>query len=118
MDLLIKGKTALVTGGSSGIGRGIASALAEEGCNVIITARDEERIKEAVDAISKNNVSVSGYRCDVFNDDEIKSVLDKIVFYLVVKLGVGPEARHVVDLKHPWLQFVVEHHIETKEITT
>ena len=91
MDLLIKGKTALVTGGSSGIGRSIASALAEEGCDVIITARDEERIKEAVDAISKNNVRVSGYRCDVSNDDEIKSVLDKIEidYSLINNVGGG-----------------------------
>ena len=40
MDLMIRGKTALVTGGSNGIGRGIANVLADEGCNVIIIARN------------------------------------------------------------------------------
>ena len=78
MDLMIRGKTALVTGGSNGIGRGIANVLADEGCNVIIIAKNEKKLKDTVDEISKKNVAVSGYSCDVLNDDEIKSVINKI----------------------------------------
>ena len=40
MDLGLKGKIALVTGSSRGIGRGIALALAAEGCDVMLTGRD------------------------------------------------------------------------------
>ncbi|HBQ61265.1 MAG TPA: ketoacyl reductase [Balneolaceae bacterium] len=51
MDLEIKGKTALVTGGSKGIGYGIAEALAKEGCDLIICARHQEELEEAADQL-------------------------------------------------------------------
>ena len=47
MDLELKGKSALVTGGSRGIGLATAMALAEEGCNVGICGRDETSLMEA-----------------------------------------------------------------------
>ena len=46
MDLGIKGKVALVTGGSRGLGRQSALALAAEGVNVAICARGEERLNQ------------------------------------------------------------------------
>lgn len=46
MDLLLEGKTALVTGGSRGIGKAIARALASEGVDVAILARDQQRLDE------------------------------------------------------------------------
>jgi 3-oxoacyl-[acyl-carrier protein] reductase len=46
MDLSLEGRTALVTGASSGIGRGIALALAREGARVTITARREDALRE------------------------------------------------------------------------
>jgi 3-oxoacyl-[acyl-carrier protein] reductase len=52
MDLQLKGKTALVTGGSVGIGTGIAHVLAEEGCKVAITARREDLLNEVADDIA------------------------------------------------------------------
>ena len=47
MDLELAGKRALVTGGSRGIGKAIASVLAQEGCEVVIAARDPERLQAA-----------------------------------------------------------------------
>lgn len=41
MDLALAGKTAIVTGGSGGIGRGLVSCLAQEGCRVVVATRDE-----------------------------------------------------------------------------
>ncbi len=52
MDLGIKGKTALVTGASSGIGRGIAIALGREGVQVAITARRRDLLQETAKEIS------------------------------------------------------------------
>ena len=53
MELGLKNKIALVTGSSRGIGLGIALALAGEGCDVMLTGRDEKALEAAVTAISK-----------------------------------------------------------------
>ncbi|MYE55295.1 MAG: SDR family NAD(P)-dependent oxidoreductase, partial [Chloroflexi bacterium] len=47
MDLELQGKTALITGGSKGIGKAIAIALAEEGVDVAIAARSQDTLDEA-----------------------------------------------------------------------
>ncbi len=52
MDLKLAGKKAIVTGGSKGIGRETTRILAEEGCDVAITAREEGRLKEVADDIA------------------------------------------------------------------
>jgi NAD(P)-dependent dehydrogenase (short-subunit alcohol dehydrogenase family) len=52
VDLMLAGKKAVVTGGSKGIGRETARILAEEGCDVAITAREEGRLKEVADDIA------------------------------------------------------------------
>jgi 3-oxoacyl-[acyl-carrier protein] reductase len=50
VELGLEGKVALVTGGSKGVGRGVADALAAEGCHVCICSRDEEEVRRAVAA--------------------------------------------------------------------
>ncbi|MEO9462118.1 MAG: SDR family oxidoreductase [Marinomonas sp.] len=53
MDLGIKGRKALVNGGSAGMGRGAALALAREGAEVFVSARGAERLEQTCSAISK-----------------------------------------------------------------
>jgi 3-oxoacyl-[acyl-carrier protein] reductase len=51
MELGLAGKVALITGSSRGIGRGIALAFADEGCNVVVTGRDERALDEVATSI-------------------------------------------------------------------
>ena len=64
MDLKLKGKTALVTGGSEGIGKGIARALAKEGVDVAICARRNVRqyTPESVSEADLNRIAEAGWR--------------------------------------------------------
>jgi 3-oxoacyl-[acyl-carrier protein] reductase len=57
MDMQLAGKRALVTGSSSGIGAGIARALAREGAVVVVHGRNEERSKETLDAITSEGAT-------------------------------------------------------------
>ncbi len=65
MDLKLKGRKAIVTGGSKGIGRAIADLLADEGCHVSICARDEAGVTAAVAALKGKGVTAMGEAFDV-----------------------------------------------------
>lgn len=77
MDLHLIGKNAIVTGGSKEIGKGIAMALAEEGCNVSICARTEEELNEAANELRGAGSNILAVRADLTNDDDIEKVVRK-----------------------------------------
>ena len=68
----LTGKTALVTGASSGIGRHFAQSLAENGANVILAARRSDRLEQAVDEIQESGSSASWVKLDVTNQDSVE----------------------------------------------
>ncbi len=66
MDLGLRGKVAVITGGSVGIGLAIAEGLAAEGVDVVLAARQQARLDEAAQAIaSRHKVRALGVACDV-----------------------------------------------------
>jgi 3-oxoacyl-[acyl-carrier protein] reductase len=67
MDLQLKGKTALILGGSKGLGRGVADALAAEGVSVAIVARGKEALDRAVSEITSRGAKAIGFAADVAN---------------------------------------------------
>src|SRR5579863_2095629 len=75
MDLRLTGKTALITGGSKGIGRATAEVLAGEGCNVILVAREQATLDEAAAAIrAKRQVNVRTIATDLSSDAAVRKV--------------------------------------------
>jgi 3-oxoacyl-[acyl-carrier protein] reductase len=65
MDLGLKGKKAIVTGGTRGIGRAVVSLLAEEGCDVALCARHQGPIDETVAMLAAKGVKATGGAVDV-----------------------------------------------------
>ncbi|MBT3353155.1 MAG: SDR family oxidoreductase [Nitrospinaceae bacterium] len=76
MDLGLKGKSAIVTGSSRGIGRECAIALAGEGARVCVTARDEELLKKAVDDVNAAGGEGMYVVSDLTSLDGCKKVVD------------------------------------------
>jgi 3-oxoacyl-[acyl-carrier protein] reductase len=78
MDLQLKGKTALVTGGSVGIGKGIALALAKEGVDVAICARRKEPLEAAAAEIAKaTGRKIVPIPADLSKDTDAKNFVAK-----------------------------------------
>ena len=79
MNLELKGKTAVITGGSVGIGLAVADGLAAEGVDVALIARDGERARErARDIASRRGVKALGIAADVARADDIARALQEI----------------------------------------
>lgn len=75
-----KGKTALVTGSTSGIGRGIAHRLASEGANVVVNSyRNQEDIQEILDDITAQGGEAFFVKADIGKVEEVNDLIDKAV---------------------------------------
>jgi gluconate 5-dehydrogenase len=75
----LSGKTAIVTGGGSGIGRQMAGALAELGSNLALCARKVERCQEAADELAALGVRALALPCDVRKPDDVRAVVEHTV---------------------------------------
>ncbi|MFD2828802.1 SDR family NAD(P)-dependent oxidoreductase [Leeuwenhoekiella polynyae] len=92
MDLQLKGKSALVTGSTAGIGKAIAKGLAQEGAAVIINGRKADDIAKVVEELKKEtgNDSITGIVADFAQKDHIDHLLKEIsdVDILVNNVGI------------------------------
>jgi len=81
MDLGLTGKVAIVTGGSEGIGRAAATAMAEEGAKVAIVARTQADLDRTADEIKKEtgNNDIMGIAADVTDEAQVQSMVDTVV---------------------------------------
>jgi NAD(P)-dependent dehydrogenase (short-subunit alcohol dehydrogenase family) len=101
VDLQLKGKTAIVTGGSRGIGLAVATALAAEGVDVALVARDPGRLTAAAGGLARHGTRVFPVTADTTDDAAVRSMVDGVVAELggvdilvnaAAKAAGGPEA--------------------------
>lgn len=81
MDIRLDGKTALITGGSEGLGRAMAIKFAESGASVAILARNPDRLEEAraqIAAAAAGNQRVEAVSCDVTDPAQIQTAWDSV----------------------------------------
>jgi gluconate 5-dehydrogenase len=80
LDLLsLKGRNALVTGGSRGLGLQMAEALGEMGARVAITARKKDELEQAVSYLKKAGVNASFFACDIGRREAIVTAAQQIL---------------------------------------
>ena len=117
MDISLKGRVALVTGGSRGIGRAIARSLAEAGADVAVNyRRDEGAAKETVAAIEKMGRKAKAYSASVENwDEDVAMVADVLkdfgsIGILVNNAGIASRGNSVADTDPAELERVIRVH--------
>jgi NAD(P)-dependent dehydrogenase (short-subunit alcohol dehydrogenase family) len=117
---MLSGRLALITGANRGIGLAIARALAFEGCNLVITGRDERALAKARIELEKlqrenlpSNLQVLAQCCDVRSPDSVDYLftlvrgLRKPLDILINNAGIGHPNRAVGELPYPtWMEVI------------
>src|SRR3977135_1138619 len=109
MDLGVKGKRALVTGSTAGIGCATARALANEGAHVTLNGRTEARVGDAVDRIRRelSNATVDGIAADLSSGDGCRALIGHLpeVDVLVNNLGIFEPKPFEQIPDEDWIRF-------------
>jgi 3-oxoacyl-[acyl-carrier protein] reductase len=101
--MAVDNKIAIVTGGSKGIGYAIAEALAKNGANVFVCARDKGELRRAIQDLSRSG-RVEGEVCDVRSEDQVRMLIEECerifggVDILVNNAGVGVFGKTVEEM--------------------
>jgi NADP-dependent 3-hydroxy acid dehydrogenase YdfG len=102
MTKKLAGKVALITGASAGIGRAAALALAEEGANIVLTARRQERLKELEEAVQKAGGKAISVVGDATDEETAKKCVNAAIQtfgtldILINNVGIG-NYKNLVD---------------------
>ena len=80
MDFSLKGKTAVLVGGSKGLGFGMATGLAEAGANIVLVSRHQDQLDEAAAKITAetSNENVVGFATDITSIENINALVEKV----------------------------------------
>lgn len=104
MDLGIKGRSALVFGGSRGVGRAVAGALAAEGANVAVCARKEWAARRvAAEAAEGGRVRAAGYPLDAWDEASATALVERVTAdFGAIDILFGIARRAPRDERHPF----------------
>lgn len=75
----LTGKVALITGGGRGLGKQIAEAYAEAGCNIIVCSRKMEGCEETAKELREKGVKAMAITCDVTNEEDVDHVVKEVI---------------------------------------
>ncbi len=112
----LTGKTAIITGGTQGLGFGMACALAAYGCNVVITARTESKVVDAVEDLNENYCQggrAFGIAADSSKMENVQMVVDKTVEefgsldILINNAGIGGPTAMIVETREGRPEYTV-----------
>ncbi len=111
----LTGKVAIISGGATGIGRGIADGLAEAGADIVIAARRLEKCETACREINeKTQVKTFPCRCDITDTKEIETLANDVVKkfghidILVNNSGVGGSEKPILEMSENDWDWVVD----------
>ncbi|EIM06345.1 3-hydroxybutyrate dehydrogenase [Planococcus antarcticus DSM 14505] len=76
---MVDNKVVVVTGAASGIGYEISSDFAEAGAKIVLSDIDEQAVKKAAEVLKSKGFDCIGIKCDVTNEEDIKSVIEQTV---------------------------------------
>lgn len=120
----LAGKLALVTGASRGIGLAIAHTLAQEGCDLVITGRDQRALATAGRELESLGVQVLARPCDLRNPDEVDRLfavirsLRRPLSVLVNNAGIAHHNLTVANLPYPTWTEVIDTNLTGLFLTT
>jgi NAD(P)-dependent dehydrogenase (short-subunit alcohol dehydrogenase family) len=109
MEISLENRTAIVTGGGTGLGLGFATALAEAGARVAVTGRRQEPLKECVEAIEKSGGQALAIPCDVRLREQVDAAVQKVVDWgervdiLVNNAGIYPPGPFLTLEEEQWI---------------
>ncbi|MEE0096304.1 MAG: SDR family NAD(P)-dependent oxidoreductase [Oscillospiraceae bacterium] len=109
-----QGKTAIITGASSGIGACTAKTLAKEGCNLVLAARNTEKLKAAAEACAAEGVEVLPVCADVSRQEDCCRLAETAASHfgaidiLVNNAGIADKHRPIDRLETDWYRHVLE----------
>jgi short-subunit dehydrogenase len=75
----LRGKIALITGGSRGLGLALAQELGEYGCDIALCARDEQELQEAADKLRQLRIEIDVFPCDLSKAEEIEPLVGRVL---------------------------------------
>ena len=105
--IILKGKTALVTGAGKGLGKACAIALAEAGAKVIIISRTKKDLEKVDKIIKKTKGSSKSFVCDVTDVNSFKAILKKIKNLDVVVNNAGTNRpEHFTKVKRENMEYL------------
>lgn len=100
----LKGKVALITGASRGIGLEIAKALAAEGCHLVITARTQSQLNQAGRELERQGIRVLAKACDVAEEGSVESLFQSVkkefgkIDFLINNAGIAHRISNLEEI--------------------